>query len=132
MQAIVQYGEDYDLQVQASFDRKDFWNFDQTIAAVILRGVQAFQAESMKKGTPFVDNSDVPPELASDKGWCDKKWQYVLDEIIWSMGQVSCLKPDEEPFDFAGENWSERSQEYHKRVQKGCILFGKYLQSMWT
>lgn len=93
--------------VKDKFEIEDFdaWNIDTTLAPIILELVKRLKKN--KHGAPKVDNEDVPDELkASDdekffdltddeNKWWDR-WEYVLDEIIWSFEQISDPSNDEQ------------------------------------
>jgi hypothetical protein len=77
-------------------DRYDTWNMDSTLARIILPMLK--QLKDNKHGSPSVDDEDVPEELKStnaspkenewdtDENWF-KRWDWVLDEIIWTFEQ---------------------------------------------
>jgi len=77
-------------------DRYDTWNMDSTLAKIILPMLK--QLKATKHGSPSVEDEDVPEELRStsaspkenewdtDENWF-KRWDWVLDEIIWTFEQ---------------------------------------------
>jgi hypothetical protein len=132
----------------------DTWNMDHTLALVI--HPLLLQLKETKQGAPFVDDEDVPAELmakyADEKGdmntgqtdsnWF-QRWDWVLDEMIWSFEQKL---DDEGDSKFYGE-WvedetktlgghfayfdNEGLKEYQSRVSNGFRLFGKYYEALW-
>lgn len=72
----------------------DTWNMDHTLALIILPMLK--QLKATKHGAPNVDDEDVPDSLKSTSAppkvneWDTdenhfKRWDYVLDEMIWSF-----------------------------------------------
>lgn len=142
-------------KVNIKVDKWDSWNADQTIA--MIAHPVLVQLKTTKQGAPCVDDEDVPEELRSynsepgeDEYDVDSnhfnRWNYVLDEMIWSMKEISEGYPTEDSFyDWSAceecDNRKERYkklkidheglQQYHERVDKGCMLFGKYFRSLW-
>jgi len=134
-------------------DHWDTWSMDHSLAHII--HPMLVQLNETKHGAPYTDDEDVPDELKStnaepkENEWDTdsnhfKRWDYVLNEMIWSFEQE--LKDDDEsqfydhseslglPFEQAlgkvkvdREGW-----EAHKnRKQNGFKLFGKYYQNLW-
>ena len=137
----------------------DAWNADWTIAQMVLPLL--LQVKKDKQGAPFVDDVYVPEELRStacaskenkrdtDDSWF-KRYQYVLDEIIFAMQEVATYyenEPDmyekvveEAPETTTGEidiglkiirHKTVLYTDYHARVQNGLMLFGVFFTSLW-
>lgn len=95
-------------------------------------------------------------EWDTDENWF-KRWEYALDEIIFAMEEIANDNANEPPFhtkvgemnflpidpdtntgeiEFTGWESTPESEEayraYHKRIENGCRLFGKYFQSLWS
>ena len=83
-------------------DRWDTWSMDSTLAVIVLPMLQ--QLKATKRGSPLVDDLDVPEGLnlrsteAPPKAneWdvdenLERRWDWVLDQMIWSFEQ---LQPD--------------------------------------
>ena len=137
----------------------DIWSMDSTLSYIILPMLKMVQKD--KHGSPFVDDADVPEEIRStsckakeyeydtDENY-HKRWDYIIEELIWTFEQ---LHPDNDWEDqyYSGTlklNTSnvapvfETSDDYKideegrsvhaKRIQRGCELFGKYFQNLWT
>lgn len=143
----------------------DAWNADWTIAQMVLPLL--LQVKKDKQGAPFVDDVYVPEELRStacdpkenewgtDDNWF-KRYQYVLDEIIFAMQEVATYYDNEpdmyekvremtlgdiDPKTMTGEidtgleimpNMAVLNKAYHERIQNGLMLFGVFFTSLWT
>lgn len=138
----------------------DAWNADWTIAQMVLPLL--LQVKKDKQGAPFVDDVYVTEELRStacapkenkwdtDENWF-KRWDWVLDEIIFAMQEVAndCEnEPDMfekvreiDPKTMTGEldtgleiipRMEALNKAYHARIQNGLMLFGVFFTSLWT
>jgi hypothetical protein len=143
-------------KISVKIDKWDSWNADQTIA--IIAYPLLLQLQETKQGAPYVDNEDVPENIRStnakpfdaDNGDIDEfhfqRWNYVIDEMIWVMKEISENKPTEDTFfdhSACDDNSSVMEQikaikvdtdgleEYNIRMKKACLLFGKYFLSLW-
>ena len=140
-------------QIDIRIDPFDTWDADHTLALIIVPVLK--QLKATKHGAPLTDDEDVPEHLRStsappkENNWdVDanhfKRWDWIMDEMIWAMEQV--IKDDEGQFYDHSEVDEEADlntqvqqikidrkglQQYHERIQKGCLLFGKYFQSLW-
>lgn len=162
------YLDSIDRKVKVRIDHYDIWSMDHTLSYIILPMLK--ELKKNQYGTPFVDNEDVPDELKmseqdlieyNNSGKVDdlyvKRWEYVLDEMIFSFETLTGNNQDWESqfvtgdYDFKFEkntddklytlvhgpnhtatvDWEGR-KKYAKRIQNGFILFGKYYQSLWT
>mgnify|MGYP003346543303 FL=1 len=143
-------------------DRYDTWDMDKTLSPIILPMLK--QLKATKQGAPNVDDEDVPEELKStsadpkENDWDTdsnhfKRWDYVLDEMIWAFEQL--VDDNWEDQYYTGESdyifvknddgFSElqkgpnHTQEWdcdgwtnhHKRIDIGTRLFGKYYRNLW-
>lgn len=83
-----------------------------------------------------------------------KRWDWVLEEMIYAMQEIANDK-DNEPkmFKLVGDmvteensdgtftmvssgveripEMEEPNRQYDERIQRGCVLFGKYFQNLW-
>ena len=149
---------------EVKLDREDSWNADWTIAQIAHPLLK--QLQGTKCGAPFVDDEDVPEELRStscaakenewdtDENWF-KRWDYVLDEIIFAMQEVANDNENEpNMYEKIGDIVTEENPDgtftvvssgvkrieemvdvntqYHERVRNGCVLFGKYFMNLWS
>jgi hypothetical protein len=116
---------------------------DHTLGLIIVPMLK--QLKETKHGSPFVADVDVPEELRStsvpekENEWDTddnhhKRWDWVMDEMIWAFEQTideDSVKPyfdqSVEPFSLDIESYRAHAQ----RVDNGILLFGKYYQSLW-
>ena len=143
-------------KVSVVINEWDSYSADNTLALIIYPLLVKLKKD--KQGSPNVDDEDVPDELkstnapAKENEWdiddnYFKRWNWVMDEMIFAMKEISECNPTMETF----YDWSSVDQEvdfqsqldnlkvdieglelYNKRVQNGCILFGKYFQGLWS
>jgi hypothetical protein len=141
-------------QEDVFLDKWDSWNADHTIALIAAPLLQ--QLKLTKQGSGMVDDEDVPEELRStsappkENEWdidanLHKRWDWVLDEMIWAMKEHADGTGDDKFFDHSevneevdlSEQWSqikcdrEGLEAYEARKQRGFELFGKYFQNLW-
>ena len=134
----------------------DTWSMDDTLAPIILPMLK--QLKDTKHGAPAVQFKDVPPDLIppdvdaiiklyAQNGEEDenyfKRWDWVLDEMIWAFEQkckddwdAQFYGPYTEPTgdDFMGKfEWIDRDglNQHQKRMSNGFRLFGKYFENLW-
>lgn len=126
-------------------DKWDTWSMDSTLARIILPMLRQLKATSI--GVPQVDNKDLPKELHKNESLEDqvKRWDYVIDEMIWAFEQVYDPKGEGEFFDDSEVDKSEDLMSqigklkydekglraYYKRIDNGLLLFGKYFRALW-
>lgn len=135
----------------------DAWNGFHTMSLIILPILKEVRAQ--KQGSPWVDDTDVPDNLGirstditreeNDWGWGNnvfKRWDFVLNEIIWAFEQIVDETSDDKFFNHHEteydinniNNWKgcgfdkEGYDKWQARKQNGLRLFGKYLESIWT
>ena len=85
-------------KVKVHIDNYDTWEMDHTLALIICPLLKKMKATG--NGSPKVEDVDVPEELRStsapakvtewdiDANWV-KRWDWVLDEMIWAFEQCS-------------------------------------------
>lgn len=86
-----------------------------------------------------------------------KRWDWVIQEMIFAMQEIANHNENEPPYHtkkgdmefgeinpetqlgeitFSGWESTPESEkanrDYHKRIQNGCRLFGKYFTALWT
>ena len=147
---------DKERKISVQIDKWDTWSADHTLALIIAPLLQKMKED--KQGAPHVDDVDVPEHLRStaapskendwdtDQNW-HLRWDYVLDEMLWAMQQIASDKNAEDQFyDSSEVDESENVMQqvkkmkvdwdglkaYEARIQKGCELFGKYFQALWS
>lgn len=140
---INRYLDNKKRKIKVKVHKYDCWNADTTLAYIILPVLK--QLKETKHGSPDVSPDDVPPELRpsleeivayNTNGATDDKfharWEFVLEEMIWTFEQLV----DEDAADqfvdddtkmFTYPEW----EEYNKRIDYGCRMFGKYYRSLW-
>lgn len=142
-------------QEDVFLDKYDSWNADHTIALIAAPLLQ--QLKLTKHGSGGVDDEDVPEELRStsappkENEWdiddnFHKRWDWVLDEMIWAMTEHAEGTGDDKFFDHSEVNEEadlsdqiaqikcdrEGLEAYEARKQRGFELFGKYFQNLWS
>lgn len=113
--------------ILVKIDYHDVFSMDHTLSYII--HAMLLQLKVQKHGAPSVDDDDVPDEIRSYQDHSDhdnnfgdvdkfffKRWDYVLDEMIFAF---NAIKEDQD------------DKEYSERVQNGLNLFAKYYFSLW-
>jgi hypothetical protein len=141
-------------QIEINIDGYDTWSMDHTLALIIVPMLK--QLKATKHGAPLVDDEYVPEHLRStaapptENEWdVDdnhfKRWDYVLDEMIWAMEQIVAHDNEGLFFDHSEVNEEadlmeqiaqikcdhEGLQKHHDRIANGTKLFGIFFQSLW-
>jgi hypothetical protein len=151
-------------KISVRLDPWDTWSMDHTLSYIILPMLQQIKDDTM--GAPFVNDEDVPEELKStsaspkENEWDTddnhfKRWDYVLDEMIFAFNTKTGTDQDWEDRFHAGEHdveWikqedgnflmtrgpddtsrfdAEGQKAYQARISNGFRLFGKYYESLW-
>jgi hypothetical protein len=144
-------------------DPWDAWSVEHTLSPIILPILK--ELKRIKHGAPFIDDADVPPKLRANrdvryKGNVDpdlhkisdevdkkffKRFDYILDEMIWTFEQLSM---DDHESKFYDHNESRKEKDLNKSIRKlkvdriglrkhneridnGLRLFGKYYRTLW-
>jgi hypothetical protein len=141
-------------QIEITIDPYDTWSMDHTLALIIVPMLK--QLKATKHGAPLVDDEYVPEHLRStaaapkENEWDTdtnhfKRWDYVLDEMIWAMEQI-VNDNDEDLFYDMSEVDEEANimdqveqikcdveglHKHHERIANGTKLFGIFFQSLW-
>lgn len=142
-------------EVTVRIDPWDTFSADHTLALIIAPLLQKMQED--KQGSPYVNDADVPEHLRStavadkendwdtDENW-HLRWDYVLNEMLWAMQQIAADDNESQFYDHSAVDDSKGIMEqinsikvdqeglkaHHARIQKGCELFGKYFQALWS
>lgn len=127
-------------KVQIKLHEYDTWGTYHDLSLIILPLLKKLKEN--KQGTPFTDDSDVPENLKSTSapprknewdtdGNFEKRWDWIMEEIIWSFEQVADENSDDRFFK-GNEFNKEGYEKWNARVSNGLILFGKYFRSLWT
>ena len=110
-------------KIKVRIDDYDVWSMDDTLALIISPMLKKLREHN--HGSATVDNEDVSEDLRIDDKDLDlhqKRWNYVLDEMIWA-------------FDRKAKNdylYDESYKESQMRMSNGFRLFGKYYESLWN
>ena len=127
-------------KVKIHIDKYDTWDMDHTLGLIILPLLK--QMKATKQGSPGVDDIDVPEELRAttkendwdiDDNW-HKRWEWVLDEMIWAFEQIVDSDNDDAFFDHSKNPMGydrEGHLAHNERIIRGTTLFGKYYQGLW-
>ena len=143
-------------------DPWDAWSLEHTLSPIILPILK--ELKRVKHGAPFIDDEDVPARLRANRGVykgnadpdlhrifddVDKKFfkrfDYVLDEMIWTFEQLSMDDHEGQFYDHTEArkekdlNKSVRKlkvdrvglRKHNERIQNGLRLFGKYYRALW-
>lgn len=122
-------------KIKVKIERQDVWDLFVTLSHIIHPALVRFRNDLT--GAPFVDDDDVPDHLKSTNAepkkneWDTdsnhfKRWDYVLDEMIWAFYQ------------YTTDNWemlypygSNESKLHEERMNNGVRLFAKYYRNLW-
>lgn len=148
-------------RIYIKVDRWDSWNASDTISMLALPILK--QLKTNQHGAPCVDDEDVPAELrrcnapATEEYETDdnhfKRWNWVLDEIIWTHEQLAYGDESQFFHDIPRDAkvpdgwkwvggigkanspgfWVDRASEtaWNERIDNGIRLFGKYYRGLW-
>jgi hypothetical protein len=141
-------------QIEITIDEYDTWSMDHTLALIIVPMLKQLKATT--HGAPLVDDEYVPEHLRStaappkENDWdVDdnhfKRWDYVLDEMIWAMEQIVAHDNEDQFYDCSEVNEEadlidqlaqmkcdyEGLQKHHERIANGTKLFGVFFQNLW-
>lgn len=130
-------------KVEVRIDAYDTWNMDHTLGLIIVPMLK--QLKATKHGSPFVADADVPEELRSPMGYLatedydvddnyHKRWEWVMDEMIWAFEQTIDETSDDHFFDRSVEPYvydKDGHRAHMQRIDNGIQLFGKYYQGLW-
>lgn len=143
-----------DRKIKVKIHNYDVWNADHTMAVIIHPLLIKLRED--KHGSGIVDPADAPAELGisnttefGDDDNLHRRWEWVLDEMIWAFGEIAACGRGEEKFfkhptesETEGLSLTQQIEKikvdregldaYHKRINNGLRLFGKYYRSLWT
>jgi hypothetical protein len=116
-------------------DNYDLWSMDYTLSHIIYP--MLVKMKKMKHGAPYVNDEDVPDgiglrstEATPVEDWKTddnffSRWDWVLDQMIWSFEQLATDKDE-----IFIEDKEERDK-YNEKLHNGFKLFGKYYMTLW-
>jgi hypothetical protein len=122
-------------KIRVHIDGYDVWSMDYTLALIIAPMLRKLKED--KQGAPFVDDEDVPEELKStncppkENEWDTddnffKRWDYILDEMIFSFESYDKSPLDDEKYD------RDSMKKLEDRIKNGLRLFAKYYGNLWN
>lgn len=121
----------HNLQVkELVIDDEDIMSFENTLAPLVYAMLLKLQENDVSFGA--VDNSDVPVDLRNMNEYDYDRWQWLLNELIWTFEQVTLEAPVYREPGTLFEGSVDLTEEYERRIQNGYQLFGKYLATLWT
>ena len=140
--------------IDIAIDPYDTWSMDHTLALIIAPMLKQLKATT--HGAPLVDDEYVPEHLRStsapptENEWdVDdnhfKRWDYVLDEMIWAMEQIVAHDNEAQFYDMSEVDEEAgiqaqldaikcdyaALQKHHERIANGTKLFGIFFQNLW-
>jgi hypothetical protein len=129
-------------------DYWDTWSMDHTLSPII--HPMLIQLKNTKHGSPYVEDKDVPEELRSTSAPPKEneydtddnhhlRWDWVMDEMIWTFQQLSNWDHDSKFFDHSNSDGTLESikfdeegfNKHNERIQNGLRLFGRYYRGLW-
>jgi hypothetical protein len=119
-------------------DDYDIWDMDGTLASIIHPMLLLLKAK--KHGAPTVSDEDVPMRLRNDHiehtsdEWyalCCKKWEYVLDLMIWSFSDEGMNDPPRLHHHTDQIYYQEIHPVHQARATHGRMMFAKYYLCLW-
>lgn len=139
-------------KIKVRIDYYDIWGMDDTLAHIVTPMLKLLKEK--KHGSAYVDDADVPEHLQHKEALdnqdhpdhddlIQKRWSWVLDEMIWAFEQKS--RPDgweadyyefeHDPTKTLGlkytKNDREGAKKHQERMSNGFRLFGKYFEALW-
>jgi hypothetical protein len=110
-----------DRRFEWAKQRKE-WGFDERETWCLFLYVAKFTLPRLKKYreiSPGVPGCFSPSVTNEDWDAGRKKWHKILDDMIYAME----ISSDDDKWYGPDVN--------HKRVQRGCKLFGEWFQTLW-
>lgn len=138
-------------KIKVRIDYYDIWGMDDTLAHIVTPMLKLLKEK--KHGSAYVDDADVPEHLQHKEALdnqdhpdhddlIQKRWSWVLDEMIWAFEQKS--RPDGWEADYYEfhddtKGWPPRYKRrdvdgqiaHQERMSNGFRLFGKYFEALW-
>lgn len=118
-------------QVFVQIDDYDVWNMNDTLCFII--HPMLIKLKENQQTFALVDNSDLPSELRTikpneefDEHLMTRKWDWVLDEMIWAFD------PDWYTIHRDFNDSFEKREANEKRRYAAFRLFGKYYNNLWS
>ena len=139
--------------IKIHIDPWDTWSLDHTLSLIVVPMLKQLQAT--KHGAPLVDDEDVPEYLrstaapAKENDWdIDgnhfKRWDWVMDEMIWAFEQIADTDSEDKFFEYPTEKFDDVNErisaikmdkegldKHNARIANGLRLFAKYYRGLW-
>lgn len=133
-------------------DKHDTWSLDNTLAMIILPALKQFKETFHSYPIlDFKEGEDYDSESEDIDSINEKRWNDVLDKMIWSFEQILDDNNDEQFYTVKGElnddselfkdgtiNWkvkpvfdTEAYKKHNAKIQEGLELFGRYYRNLW-
>lgn len=119
-------------KIKIKIHEYDVWSMEHTLALLIVPMLK--KLKNVKRGAPIVKDEHVPKNLKAKnsimitKDHVDenffKRWDYVLDEMIWAFEAIV----SDRTWEIEGE---QARKEAVERMENGTKLFGIYYQNLW-
>lgn len=125
MKAIIIHHKDKGPTVSVEIDPEDTYSMDHTLSYIIVPMLEQLKATGQTSHD--VDKDDVPEYLYKSNGYIveafpdsnyEKRWNYVLDEMIWAFSAIR-------------DGLLYKSDTDFNRIENGTRLFGKYFTRLW-
>lgn len=82
-------------KIKIKYHNYDTWSLDHTLSLIILPGLK--QLKTTNHGYAEVSNDDLPTACLKDASG-EERWEWVMDEMIWTFSEISNDYPGEEAF----------------------------------
>ncbi len=125
-------GRDPWEKVDIRIDEEDTWSMDCTLAEIVVP--MLIQLRDTTHGYPFdlMHDENIPKDYDNeyddyDDGKGFERWKVILDKMIFSFTEAK----DEYKTPLNQKMSVEAYDIFHKKVQEGFDLFGKYYMNLW-
>ena len=123
-------------KIKIRIDDYDTWGMDHTLALIILPMLK--KLKTVKDGCPFVDDEDLPVQMRYNDAeiyyndnheivtpttqWFSHRWDWVMNEIIWTFEQ---LLDDDWEQQYVIQKGELDCEEYPEDKGKDCTQIGR-------
>lgn len=119
--------------VKIEIHKYDTVSVDATLSLIIRDLLYHFKKHNT--GFPSVDLQDVPEDLRSGENSAEARWDWILDEMIWTFQQIHPDYDWEEEYhikDNGIDKFDDAGLIQHQlKINNGLRLFGRYYQNLW-
>lgn len=125
--------------IDIEIDEYDTWNADHTLALIIHPVLVKFR-KNVYSFPSNIEDSDIPNTVFNESDTKDtislKKWEWILDEMIWAFSQILEEDYESQYFSFDQNNKiivdHDGLEAHNKRIQRGLMFFSKYYLHLWN